>query len=68
VDEWVYLLEGELLYSVGAVQYRLRPGDSLYFDAEEDHDMEPVSERVRYLAVFVERVTSGRNKPRKKTS
>jgi len=67
-EEMIYVLEGELLYSVGAVQYRLRPGDSLYFDAEEDHDMDPLSDRVRYLAVFVERSTSTHPKPRKKTS
>lgn len=54
-EEFVYVLEGTMLYTVGAVQYRLSSGDSLYFDAEEDHDIEPVSQKVRYIAVFAGR-------------
>lgn len=54
-EELVYMLEGEMEYTVGAATYRLRPGDSLYFDAEEDHDLVPLTPSVRYLAVFVER-------------
>lgn len=51
-EEFVYVLEGEMRYRVGAVEYRLGPGDSLYFDAELEHDIEPVSREVKYLAVF----------------
>lgn len=61
-EELVFMLEGEMLYSVGSVQYRMKAGDSLYFDAEEDHDVEPVSKRVRYLAIFVERSAKNKSK------
>ena len=54
-EEFVHVLEGEMYYRVGATRYRLGPGDSLYFDAEEEHDLQPISARVRYLAVFLER-------------
>jgi transcriptional regulator with XRE-family HTH domain len=54
-EEFVYVLEGGMKYRVGAVEYRLSRGDSLYFDAEEPHDLDPLTRRVAYLAVFVER-------------
>ncbi len=54
-EEFIYVLDGEMQYTVGNVQYRLGPGDSLYFDAEEDHDLQPISKTVRFLAVFTER-------------
>ena len=54
-EEFVYMLEGEMKYRVGSVEYTLKPGDSLYFDSENEHDLTPVSESVRYLAVFSER-------------
>jgi transcriptional regulator with XRE-family HTH domain len=54
-EELVYMLEGEMSYTVGAATYHLRLGDSLYFDSEEDHDLVPLTPSVRYLAVFVER-------------
>jgi transcriptional regulator with XRE-family HTH domain len=54
-EEFVYMLEGTMRYRVGAVEYRLQAGDSVYFDGEEQHDLLPVSAKVRYLAVFVDR-------------
>jgi transcriptional regulator with XRE-family HTH domain len=60
-EELVFMLDGEMLYSVGSVQYRMKAGDSLYFDAEEDHDVEPLTKKVRYLAVFVERTKPTRS-------
>ncbi len=53
-EEFIYVLEGELKYRVGSTEYRLGPGDSLYFDAESEHEVTPVSRRARYLAVFTE--------------
>ncbi len=53
------MLEGEMKYRVGSVEYVLRPGDSLYFDSEDQHDLQPISRRVRYLAVFSERLGGG---------
>jgi transcriptional regulator with XRE-family HTH domain len=54
-EEFLYVLEGRLRYRVGRTEHLLDPGDSLYFDAEEEHEVTPASARARYLAVFVER-------------
>jgi transcriptional regulator with XRE-family HTH domain len=51
-DELVWVLEGQLRYRVGAVEVLLRAGEGLYFDAAEEHDMEPVGGSARWLAVF----------------
>ena len=51
-DQWVYVLQGRMRYRVGEVTYRLGPGDSLYFDAMEEHDFEPTTAVVRFLGVF----------------
>jgi transcriptional regulator with XRE-family HTH domain len=64
-EEFVYVLEGRMSYRVGSVTYTLGPGDSLYFNAEEEHDLQPVTKTVKYLAVFAERPDY---KPEKKTS
>jgi transcriptional regulator with XRE-family HTH domain len=51
-EEFVFVLEGSMEYRVGNTVYRLGPGDSLYFDAVEEHDLKPVSARAVYIAVF----------------
>jgi transcriptional regulator with XRE-family HTH domain len=35
--EFVYCLEGQLIYTVGAESYKLEPGDSLFFEAYLPH-------------------------------
>lgn len=54
-EEFVHVLDGSMRYRVGNRHFLLHTGDSLCFDAEEDHDLEPVSAKVRYLAVFAGR-------------
>jgi len=54
-EEFVYVLEGQMRYRVGHATYTLGPQDGLYFNAEDEHDLEPLSDKVRYLAVFAER-------------
>ena len=54
-EEFLYMLDGEMRCRVDSVEYILRPGDSLYFDSENEHDLTLLSETVRYLAVFSER-------------
>lgn len=54
-EEFVHVLDGSMRYRVGNRHFVLHAGDSLCFDAEEDHDLEPVSAKVRYLAVFAGR-------------
>jgi quercetin dioxygenase-like cupin family protein len=51
-EEFIYVLQGRMRYRVGDVTYTLGAGDSLYFDAEEDHDLEPITATVRYLGLF----------------
>jgi transcriptional regulator with XRE-family HTH domain len=51
-EEFVYVLSGEMSYRVGDLNYRLGPGDSLYFDSEQAHDLAPISVKVVYLGVF----------------
>jgi transcriptional regulator with XRE-family HTH domain len=53
-EEFLYVLEGKMKYRVGRTEYLLSEGDSLYFDAELEHEVTPVSKRARYLAVFTE--------------
>jgi transcriptional regulator with XRE-family HTH domain len=53
-EEFVYVLSGRMKYRVGGVEYSLAAGDALYFDAVDDHDLEPLTAEVKYLAVFVE--------------
>jgi transcriptional regulator with XRE-family HTH domain len=53
-EEFIYVLSGEMVYTVGGTRYELRAGDSLYFDSEQKHDLKPVSQVVTYLAVFVD--------------
>ncbi|WP_028612395.1 helix-turn-helix domain-containing protein [Paenibacillus harenae] len=53
-EEFIFILEGEMRYKVGNVEYTLRPGDSLYFDSLDKHTIFPVSEEVKYLAVFTQ--------------
>lgn len=54
-EEFVHVLSGTMRYRVGQREFRLQAGDSLHFDAAQDHDLEPISAEVRYLAVFVGR-------------
>lgn len=69
-EEFIYVLSGEMAYRVGQVDYRLGAGDSLYFDSEQPHDLQPVSDKVVYLAVFADSAPAvatdpGRPNPRK---
>lgn len=51
-EEFVYVLEGQVKYRVGSQEYLLKEGDSLYFDSLLEHELDPVSDVVRFLAVF----------------
>jgi transcriptional regulator with XRE-family HTH domain len=51
-EEFIYILEGEMRYRVANVEYKLNPGDSLYFDSIEKHSLIPVSDEVKYIAIF----------------
>jgi len=53
-EEFIYVLAGEMTFSVDHVDYRMRPGDSLYFDSNQPHDLNPLTPSVTYLAVFAD--------------
>ncbi|AFC28964.1 XRE family transcriptional regulator [Paenibacillus mucilaginosus 3016] len=53
-EEFIYILEGEMRYKVGNVEYTMRPGDSLYFDSIEKHTLIPLTEEVKYIGIFTQ--------------
>lgn len=52
-EEFIYILEGTLRFFEGNKEYILNKGDSIYFNALEQHGIMPVSDTVLYLNVFV---------------
>jgi transcriptional regulator with XRE-family HTH domain len=53
-EEFIFILEGEMRYKVGNSEYVLKPGDSLYFDSIEKHTLAPLTNEVKYVAVFTQ--------------
>jgi transcriptional regulator with XRE-family HTH domain len=52
-EEFIYIVEGTLKFHVGDVEYTLRRGDGLYFEALDVHGFEPISDAVTYIDIFV---------------
>jgi len=51
--EFLYMLEGEVGYRHGAKTYVLKPGDSLYFEADAPHGPEDLRKLpIRFLSVI----------------
>jgi transcriptional regulator with XRE-family HTH domain len=51
--EFLYMLEGEVVYRHGSRTYPMTPGDSLYFDADAPHGPEELRVLpIRYLSVI----------------
>lgn len=51
--EFLYVLEGEVVYGHGDNLYRMRPGDSLYFDADAPHGPYELTKLpIRFLSVI----------------
>lgn len=53
-EEFIYMLEGIMKYRVGTIEYTLEPGDSLFFQSVQEHNLVPITDEVVYLAVFAE--------------
>lgn len=52
--EFIYMLEGEMIYMHGDKSYPLTPGDSLFFDADAPHGPEELQRLpIRFLSVIV---------------
>jgi len=53
--EFIYILEGEMVYRHGSCVYAMSPGDSLYFDADAPHGPEELNKLpIRFLSFIVE--------------
>ena len=51
--EFIYLLEGEVIYRHANQTYHLQPGDSLFFDSDAPHGPEElISLPIRFIAVL----------------
>jgi transcriptional regulator with XRE-family HTH domain len=51
--EFIYMLEGEVGYRHGNQTYRLRPGDSLFFDADVPHGPDELRKLpIRFISVI----------------
>jgi transcriptional regulator with XRE-family HTH domain len=51
--EFLYMLEGEVVYRHGSNLYRMMPGDSLFFDADAPHGPEELTHLpIRYLSII----------------
>ena len=53
-EELVYVISGRIRFRVGAVEYTLSEGDSLYFDPRITHNVTPDSDEALYLDIFVD--------------
>jgi transcriptional regulator with XRE-family HTH domain len=54
-EEFIYMISGEMNYKVGATQYTLHAGDSIYFNSLEEHLLAPISDEVTYIAIFTQK-------------
>lgn len=53
-QEFNYVLEGTLLLSIGGKEMVLNEGDSIYFNAEQEHGMKALEGKpVKFLAVII---------------
>jgi quercetin dioxygenase-like cupin family protein len=56
-EEFAYVLSGELLFKISGTQYRLGPGDSIYFPATVPHAVHnDTGEPVRVVWVLTPRL------------
>ncbi|MFO7731173.1 MAG: cupin domain-containing protein, partial [Spirochaetia bacterium] len=52
-EEFIYVLEGEMILKIGATEYNLKAGDGLYFNARYEHQTIPISDTVKVIDVLV---------------
>ncbi len=58
--ELIYMLEGRVTYRHANQTYTLRPGDSLFFDAEASHGPDELQKLpCRYLSIIVSEASGG---------
>lgn len=52
-EEFIYVLEGEMILKIGTTEYHLKPGDGLYFNARYEHQTIPLTDTVKVIDVMV---------------
>jgi transcriptional regulator with XRE-family HTH domain len=52
-EEFIYVLEGSVKIHVGNTEYLLEAGESIYFEALNEHGVMPVTDKAIYLDIFV---------------
>ncbi|MDZ7794831.1 MAG: XRE family transcriptional regulator [Spirochaetia bacterium] len=52
-EEFIYVLEGEMILKIGATEYNLKTGDGLYFNARYEHQTIPITDTVKVIDVLV---------------
>ena len=58
--EFLYMLEGEVVYRHGSNLFRMLPGDSLFFDADAPHGPDELAKLpIRYLSIISYRQGGG---------
>ena len=58
--EFIYILEGEVLYRHGGRTYRMGPGDSLFFDSDAPHGPEElITLPIRFLSMIAQPTEEG---------
>lgn len=53
-EEFIYILRGEVQVHIGNKSYRLKEGESIYFESVNEHGVIPVSDIAYYLDILYE--------------
>jgi transcriptional regulator with XRE-family HTH domain len=53
-EEFIYILRGEVQIQIGKMSYKLKEGESIYFDSVNEHGVQPLSEIAYYLDILYE--------------
>ena len=52
IEQAVYVLEGEAIAGIDGVEYRVGPGDMMFFPANVFHSVKALSERIKLLVIY----------------
>jgi transcriptional regulator with XRE-family HTH domain len=53
-EEFIYVIQGEVQIHIGNTTYRLKEGESIYFESVNDHGVMPVTDVAYYLDIICE--------------
>jgi transcriptional regulator with XRE-family HTH domain len=53
--EFIHMISGDLEFTLGTEKFQMHPGDSLYFDPTQTHQLKPLhGKAARFLCLFIE--------------